>query len=125
MSNRYCRHRVAAERAHTAQSQTFWTDLTQKRFEICHRAQYNPDKTLDLTRRLLFVNHLEKGSLDIPVSFQNRYNSFWYHTEKTFLLTSPFTAHVSSSPRTRSSRINAKKVFIVTREHRSSDHTRR
>jgi hypothetical protein len=60
MSNRYCRHRVAAERAHTAQSQTFWTDLTQKRFEICHRAQYNPDKTLDLTRRLLFVNHLEK-----------------------------------------------------------------
>ena len=62
MSNLYCRHRVAAERAHTAQSQTFWTDLTQKRFEICHRAQYNPDKTLDLTRRLLFVNHhLEKA----------------------------------------------------------------
>ena len=55
-----------SQKENTAQSQTFsqtfWTDLTQKRFEICHHAQYNPDKTLDLTRRLLFVNHhLEKA----------------------------------------------------------------
>ena len=72
-----------SQKENTAQSQTFsqtfWTELTQKRFALCHRAQYNPNnKTLTLTRRLLFVNHIDKGRLNISVSLHNRYNPSWY-----------------------------------------------